>query len=121
MFAGWRLELDDVELLNSTGGGEIEIEILSGRTANAAGEELPLHIGKELRGWFEHRLAAHSIPLGQIEEAPLQVDYSAGERASKRSGLIRLNFDCRSLIRTDEAEYRGGLRESVAWQFNKSS
>ena len=131
MFCGWRQTWSKHELV-ALGSGELEIDVLQNVCRFNGRAITPLPILLELRGWLERDLGEHAIPLASIHEALVRVALTFdtvpwaertthseffwhGGEAAKSDPMHRCTFDCTSVVRTDEVEYRGAYQDREEW------
>ena len=131
MFCGWRQTWSKHRLVG-LGNGILELDVLADvcRFNGVVIEPLPILL--ELRTWFEEDLARHAIPRAAILEATVRVEltfdtvswderttssqffWHGGEEA-RSDPMHRCVCECSSVVRTDEAEYRGKYRDREEW------
>lgn len=114
MFVGWRMA-GDLERLSESPDGTVKIDLLTGEAYHSAGGELDLYISKELRAWLQQQGAKDGVDISKIESGVLEVDINTGIVATNRKKVIMFTFECRSAIETDEAFYKGVLKDKRLW------
>jgi hypothetical protein len=117
MFVGWRMG-EDVDVLSKIHHGRIYIDVLLGQASLTAEQPINIRIARELQAWFVSALEKHNIPIEAIGEAKLIVNISAVTIERKRATVQDFDFDCYSLISTDEKAYEASLKEKHAWHRN---
>lgn len=114
MLVGWRMG-DDFAKLANLGSGLFIFNILQG-TCHFGGKAIEdLYVTKEIQAWFSHRLTEHKIPIEAIKEATLKAKVTTTIIDKKNRKKVIFNWQCNSLIRTDEATYEGALSEVHQW------
>ena len=114
MLVGWRMG-DDYQKLANLGSGLFVFNILEG-TCHFEGRPIEdLYISKEIQAWFFNRLNEHKIPIQEIKEATLKAEVTTEIIEKKKRKMASFNWQCSSLIRTDEASYTGSLSETHHW------
>ena len=129
MFCGWRQTFSKPHLVR-LGTGQLAINALSGACAFNGQPVEPLPIAAELRLWLEQDLEQHGVPKDALKEASVRADFTLEtvewdpvmrtqffkEGEPVNSGpMHRCAVKCTSLVRTDEAEYRGEFNDVERW------
>jgi len=130
MFGGSRRIFSTPRLVD-LGTGILEVDALTGKARFNGTSIQPLAIAAELRDRLERDLAEHGIPRSTIREATVRVEFSFDlipwdQRATtshllvhgepvKSGPMHRCAVTCTSLLRTDEAEYRGKYQIVEEW------
>lgn len=104
-FCGWRLH-SDWDTLVRLGTGVLNIDILREECLHNGNLIPALNIAQNLREWLIEDLSTNHIPLNEIIEAKLEVEFKLGLPEPTPSGPgVPSNFRCRSQISTDEIAY----------------
>jgi hypothetical protein len=117
MFVGWRLAVsgDDIPRLIAAGSGVLDVNLLDASVL-LDGTGVPEYgITNEVAAWLRERCEADRIPLHEIREARVRVEFSASE-ADRKGHLVRdLRIQCRSQMVTDERVYEGAADKHESW------
>lgn len=113
MFVGWRMAEDGGKLA-AMGRGKFVVDILQG-TATGENGVIELWIAGELNAWFRRRLREHHVEEASILEAVLEIVVDSSPVPNKRARGTTFNWDIRSRIRTEDAQYEGHLNEAHTW------
>jgi hypothetical protein len=130
MFGGSRRIFSTPRLVE-LGTGILEVDALTGKARFNGTSIQPLAIAAELRARLEGDLAEHGIPKSRVREATVRVEFSFDlipwdQRATtshllvhgepvKSGPMHRCAVTCTSVLRTDEAEYRGKYQFVEEW------
>jgi hypothetical protein len=85
MFCGWQL-MFDYPVLERLASGTLRVDVLSGQCWHNEVPIPPLSIARALNGWLREDLAKHSIPLEEIGEASLTVQFQTEQQRGQRKG-----------------------------------
>lgn len=114
MFMGWRMS-EDLEILAEIPDGQLTIDLLSGQSTHDAKGAIQLHIADEIRAWLKLECEKESIPFNQLSTAELVVDLDTSQVKTDKKRIVCFSFVCRSVIATDEHEYRAEAHETHKW------
>ena len=114
MVVGWRM-VEDLERVAGLPDGTLSFDLLQKRVRHDSGGELKLWITGELAAWLQARLIAEAIDSSKLLSAELEVRFKVERRLTNRQRIVVFDFDCRSVLATDEREYRGTLVERHEW------
>jgi hypothetical protein len=130
MFFNWRQTFSKPRLVD-LGTGILEVDALTGESRFNGAPIEPLSMASELRAWLERDLAEHEIPKAAVREATVRIDLSfdlipwdqrnTDSRLIARGGraasvpMHRFAAKCASVLRTEEAEYRGKYQYVEEW------
>src|SRR4051794_20852696 len=120
MVVGWRLA-EDLERMAELPDGTLSFDLLRETVLHSSDGELTLRITGELAAWLQARLRAETIDPSKLLSAQLEVRFKVERRPTKREWIVAFDFDCRSVLATDEREYRGTLVEHHEWRQRRSS
>ena len=114
MFMGWRM-CDDLEILADLPNGQLSIDLLSCTATHDANGSVNLHIAEEIQAWLKSQCEKESIPFEQLSKADLLVELDTSQVKTDKKKVVCFSFDCRSVIATDEHEYRAEAKETHKW------
>jgi hypothetical protein len=130
MFFNWRQTFSKPRLVD-LGTGILQVDALTGESRFNGAPIQPLSMATELRAWLERDLAEHDIPKAAVREATVRIDLSfdlipwdqrnANSQLVARGGraesvrMHRFVARCTSVLRTEEAEYRGRYQYVEEW------
>ena len=109
---------DDLALLIDAGSCTISLDVLRG-TALIDDRPAKLHIAEEICAWFKSRLEELKIPAENIVAANLKINQTLKLEETRSKKVAHFDFDCKSMIETDEKTYEGLLAESHSWHQRK--
>lgn len=114
MFCGWRLH-SDWDTLVQLGSGVLTIDVLSEECLHDDTPIPPLNIARNLREWLVKDLSFYHIPLAELIEAILEVEFELGKPEPNPSGPeVPCRFSCRSQISTDEMVYKSTYEDQYS-------
>jgi len=119
MLVGWRMG-EDFERMAELPDGTLSFDLLQKTVRHDSDGELALWIMGELAAWLQARLAAEAIDPSRLLSAQMEVRFKIEPRPTKKDRIVVFDFDCRSVIATDEREYRGTLVERHEWRPGRS-
>ena len=105
----------DLETLADLPDGNIEIDLLRGIAAHSTVGQIDLWIAKEMQAWLENRLEADRIPKNQISEAHVCLCSNTDRIKTDKSRIVSFDWECHSLIATDEKTYESQLKLAHRW------
>lgn len=111
---GWRMG-DDLEVLAEIPDGQLSIDLLAGQTTHDSRGPITLHVADEIQAWLKSECKRESIPFAQIVKAELVVELDTSQVKTDKKRAVCFSFVCRSLIATDEHEYRAEAHETHNW------
>ena len=114
MAIGWRMA-QDLETLADLPDGNIEIDLLRGIAAHSTVGQIDLWIAKEMQAWLKNRLEADRIPKNQISEAHVCLCSNTDRIKTDKSRIVSFDWECHSLIATDEKTYESQLKLAHRW------
>ncbi len=123
-FCGWEL-FNDWGVLTQFKSGTITINILSGDCMHN-GELIPqMVMANILVKWLENDLDANNIPINEIQEAFLVINFETEEIGEQRNKsvifgdptppFIACELKCQSRVVTDEKSYESKYEKYEEW------
>lgn len=119
MVVGFRMA-EDMERMADLPGGTLSFDLLRETVRHSSDGELTLWITGELAAWLQARLCAEAIDPSRLLSAQLEVRFKVEKRETEKTRIVAFDFACRSLLATDEKEYRGTLDERHEWRQRRS-
>jgi len=124
MFCGWQL-YRDYGTLTRLGSGALDIDVLGG-ACRFNGEPIgQFTMVMVLSSWMQEDLQAHSIPLEEILEAKVQVEFTTRHTteqlnrdvvwAKPSKQFVLCDLICRGRVGTGERVYEAEYRELEEW------
>ena len=110
MVVGWRMG-SDYERIAALPDGTLSFDLLKETVAHSSGVTPDLWITGELASWLGARLATEDIDTKNLVSAILYVQYKTGRIKTNRKKIVSFDFECHSVLATDEKRYEGGLVE----------
>ena len=114
MAIGWRMA-EDLETLSDLPDGSIDFNLLSGSATHSKAGPLDLWIAREMHAWLQHRFAADRISAQQILRAELRLISKTDRIKTQKKSVVSFDWDCHSLIATDQKIYESHLLEAHRW------
>lgn len=114
MAIGWRMA-EDLEKLAELPDGTIEIDLRTGSTVHSTAGNVDLWIAKEMQAWLRQRFATDRIPEDHILRAELRLISKTDRIKTDKKRIVSFDWDCHSLIATDQKTYEGHLKEAHRW------
>jgi len=111
---GWRMG-EDYEQMAELPDGTLSFDLIKETVNHSSGTAPKLWITGELSAWLKDRLKVENIDASKLISAALEVHYKTDRINTSRKKLISFDFECRSLLQTDEATYQGRLVERHAY------
>ncbi|WP_445369245.1 hypothetical protein ACH5Y9_08285 [Methylomonas sp. BW4-1] len=110
MVVGWRMG-DDFERIAQLPDGTLSFDLLKKSATHSSGVSPELWITGELAAWLTARLAAENIDQMKLVEATLDVQHRTDRIKTDRKKIVSFDFECHSVLATDERRYQGKLVE----------
>jgi hypothetical protein len=114
MAIGWRMT-DDLEILSDLPDGTILIDLLTGQASHSTAGEQNLRIAQEMQSWLKSRFEVDRISEQQILRAELRLASKTDRIRTDKKRIVSFDWECDSLITTDQKTYEGHLREAHTW------
>jgi hypothetical protein len=114
MAIGWRMT-EDLETLADLPDGSIDIDLRNGSATHSTAGQINLWIAKEMQAWLKQRFAADHISEQQISRAELRLNSKTDRIKTDRKRIVSFDWECHSLIATDQKTYESHLTEVHRW------
>lgn len=114
MAIGWRMG-QDLEKLADLPDGTIKFDLLQGTASHSRVGEIDLWIAKEMQAWLKHRFEVDRIPENQILQGCVQLSSTTDRIKTDKKRIVSFDWECHSLIATDEKCYESHLKEAHSW------
>jgi hypothetical protein len=120
MLSGWRMRIEDLEVLSQTPDGVLIFDVLGGSVAHDRTGALSLSVAGELNAWLKDRLASLNIPLSAVKSATLRAAFKTDRIPTDKERIVSFDWTCESSVATDEETYSGRLVEAHQWHTRKA-
>ena len=120
MLSGWRMSIEDLEVLSQTPDGALTFDVLAGSVAHNVEGALSLSVAGELNAWLKDRLAALNIPLSAVKSVTLRAAFKTDRIPTDKERVVSFDWTCESAVATDEKTYSGRPVAAHQWHTRKA-